>query len=68
MIIRTLTPEEATERLRACGMKISTTAVRDGIQNRVFPFGDCVSGERTQMRFFVYERLLDEWIEARATP
>lgn len=60
----TITPEEATERLRAAGMKISPTVVRDGLIQKVFPFGDAIKSEKS-CRFFVYVKLLDEWMRER---
>ena len=63
--IETMTPEEATERLRAAGMKISPTVIRDGLRQKIFPFGDAIESERS-CRFFVYTRLLEEWMAARA--
>ena len=41
-MIRTLTAAEATERLRAEGIRISPETIRAGLQQKVFPFGDCV--------------------------
>ncbi len=59
----TMTPDEATERLRAAGMKISPTVVRNGIKQGVFPFGDAIESEKPgTFRFFVYPKLLDEWM------
>jgi len=62
--IITLTPEEATERLRKMGMCISPEIVRGGIQQGVFPFGDCIKTEKSR-RFFVYTAMLDRWIDER---
>lgn len=41
-MIETLNAVEATEILRNVGLRISPETVRDGIQQGVFPFGDCV--------------------------
>ena len=62
--IGTITPEAATERMRAVGMKISPTVVRDGIKQKVFPFGDVVETAKG-CRFFVYPKLLDQWLSER---
>ena len=37
--IETMTVEEATEKLRSLGMKISPTTLRDGMAQGQFPFG-----------------------------
>ena len=63
-VIGTITPEAATERMRAMGMKISPTVVRDGLKQRVFPFGDAIESEKS-CRFFVYPKLLDQWLAER---
>lgn len=64
--IETMTTEAATERLRALGMTISPTAVREGIQQKIFPFGDCILTGKGR-KFIVYKTLLDKWITERAT-
>lgn len=58
--------QETTEQLHRWGMKISPETVRFGIQQRVFPFGDCISGEKHPI-FFVYEKLLNEWAAQHLT-
>jgi len=60
----TMTPEEATERLRAAGMKISPVMLREGLIQKVFPFGDAIKSEKS-FRFFVYTKKLEEWMEER---
>lgn len=59
--IRTITVAEATERLRAMGMKISPEIVRDGIEQRRFPFGDVIRTKSGSPRCYVYEKSLMEW-------
>jgi len=62
----TITTEEATERMRAAGMKISPTVVRNGIKQGVFPLGDAIESETPgTFRFFVYPKLLTEWLEEK---
>lgn len=65
-MIVTLTTEETAEKLRALGMAISPQAVRDGIQQKIFPFGDCIQNGSSR-RFLVYQTKLDEWIYERST-
>lgn len=64
--IETMTPEEATEKLRAMGMKISPVTVRDGLEQKVFPFGYCIQSDKGR-RFTVFTRLFNEWVAERAT-
>jgi len=62
----TITPEEACERMRAVGMKITATVVRNGIKQGVFPFGDAIESETPgPFRFFVYPKLLGEWLKEK---
>lgn len=70
-MIPTLTPKEAVDRLRELGMNTSETAIRDGIEQKIFPFGDCVvinDGAKRGRRFYIYEKLFDEWIAERNMP
>lgn len=63
--IQTINTQQATERLRGMGMKISPDTIRRGIQQGVFPFGDCVVTDRGA-HCYIYVRLLDEWVKERA--
>jgi hypothetical protein len=61
-MIEALTAAEATERLRAEGLRISPDTIRDGIQQGVFPFGDCVmSGDKPKW-CYIYGPKLEAWI------
>lgn len=64
-IIETITAVQATERLRALGMKISPDMVRRGIQQKIFPFGDCIMHDDSP-RCFIYTKLFEKWIAERA--
>ena len=57
----TITPQEAVDRLREAGMKIGPQTLREGILQRVFPFGDAV--EMEDPVFWIYPRKLEAWIE-----
>lgn len=59
-----LSIEEAAHLLQERGMKIAKATLQRGIQQRVFPFGDCVECPK-ERRFYVYGRLLSRWIEER---
>lgn len=65
--INAITPQEATERMRAVGIRISTDVIRRGLEQRVFPFGDAVQTGEQKYRYLIYEGLLEKWIAARAT-
>lgn len=64
-IIETITPQEAAERLRATGMHIGVETLRQGLQQGVFPFGSYIQSVTGGPVYFVYKRLLDEWVDAR---
>lgn len=57
---------ETTEYLRSLGMKISPDTLRSGLDQKVFPFGDCVyRTDGGSPRCYIYRRLLDQWISER---
>ncbi len=66
-MIETLTAAEATERLRAEGMRMSRDTLMDGIRQGRFQFGDYVerSGDKAPW-CYIYKALLDRWIAERA--
>lgn len=59
-----LTVEEATEALRALGMRISPTTLRAGLEQNRFPFGDFIKTEKSCI-CYIYPRLLERWIAER---
>ncbi|MBQ9617529.1 MAG: hypothetical protein IJR48_04115 [Oscillibacter sp.] len=59
-----LTTEAAVLRLRAAGTKISRETLRAGLEQRVFPFGDCVRAEKSPV-CWIYRKLLEDWIAER---
>lgn len=66
MELGTINATEATAILRQTGMKISPTILRDGIEQKVFPFGDVVRSRNGSPVCFIYRKKLMEWIEERA--
>lgn len=64
-VLKTITPQEAAEKLRSLGMKTSPDFIRMGIEQKVFPFGDAVDNGNGGYRYYVYSRLFDEWISSR---
>ena len=67
VMIPTLSVAEATEKLRALGVKISPDTLRLGLQQGVYPFGVHIKSERAPV-YQVYAKLLDAWIAERAVP
>lgn len=64
MQIETMTVEEATQKLRALGVKISTSTLRDGIAQGQFSFGSYIKTEKSCV-CYVWTRLFDEWVAER---
>jgi len=62
-----LTVEEATEKLRSLGMRISPTTLRSGMEQGRFPFGDFIKTDKSCV-CYVYTRLLERWVEERFGP
>ena len=62
-----LTVEEATEKLRALGTRISPTTLRSGMEQGRFPFGDFIKTDKSCV-CYVYTRLLERWVEERFGP
>ena len=67
-VIKTLTPQEAAEKLRSLGMKTSPDFIRMGLEQKVFPFGDAVDNGNGGYRSYIYSRLFDERISSRVEP
>lgn len=60
-IIETITPEEATKRLRVMGMSMSPETMRAGIIQGVYPFGDVVQCEKGP-KFTIYCKKFYDWV------
>lgn len=62
-MIETLTAAEATERLRAAGLRMTRDTLMNGIRQGVFPFGDLIErGGDAAPWCYVYAIKLEEWI------
>ena len=59
-----MTVEDAVKRLREVGMKTSRETLREGLAQRVFPFGDCVLMDKSPV-CYIYRPLLEQWIAER---
>ena len=64
-MIGTLTVAEATERLRAQGLHISAETLRRGLEQGVYPFGEHIQGRTGGNVYYIYERLFEDWVQAR---
>lgn len=67
MQIPTMTTEEATEQLRALGIRISPQIIRDGLQQGAFPFGDCIQSRKGNNVYHIYRRKFEEWVAERVS-
>ena len=66
-MIETITPRRAAEILRDNGMKTSAETIQNGLQQGVFPFGECIMQENDKRTFYIYKAKLDEWIAERTS-
>lgn len=62
MGIATITAVEASERLRAAGMRITQETLRAGLLSGAFPFGIAIKTEKS-MVCWVFPHKLDAWIK-----
>ena len=62
--INTLTINDCVEKMRSAGIPISAEILSQGIEQGVFPFAVCVKS--INRRFFIFEKLLDDWLEQRS--
>lgn len=67
VVIEIMTPQEATQRLRSMGMKISPQMLVRGIRNQAFPFGTCIPAEKPgeSPRTYIYTVLFEDWVAQR---
>lgn len=63
--IETMTVEEATQKLRSLGLKISTVTLREGIAQGQFSFGSYIKTDKSCV-CFVWVKLFDRWVAERA--
>lgn len=61
-MIEIMSADKATEILRNEGVRISPETVRLGIQQGVFPFGDCVMKDGRISWCYIYANKLEKWI------
>ena len=60
--MKTISVAQATERLRAAGMRMSPETLREGLLQKAFPFGIAVKTE-TSVACWVFPNDLEEWIQ-----
>ena len=63
--VPTLNICEATRRFREYGISTSEVVLGAGIEQGLYPFGICIKTEKGR-RFEIYEKMLDEYLQARA--
>ncbi len=59
-----MTVEEAAQKMRDMGMKISAKTLREALAQDKFPFGTFIKTEKSCV-CFVYTRLFEKWAEER---
>lgn len=64
-MIVTLSTRQAVEKLRAAGLSIGDNTLRDGLEQRVFPFGCVIRTSSGGRAVYIYDKLLEEWIQER---
>ena len=64
-MIKTVTPMRAAEILREHGMRTSAETLRYGLAQGRFPFGEAITSPTGDNTYYIYERLLMNWIRQR---
>lgn len=64
IIVKTMNVSEAVDLMQQAGIKTSVQKVYAGIQQGVYPWGECVQLERPA--YTVYSRLFFNWLKERA--
>ena len=64
-MIKTVTPARAAEILREHGMRTSAETLRYGLAQGRFPFGEAITSPTGDNTYYIYERLLMNWIRQR---
>lgn len=59
-----MTVEEAAQKMRDMGMKISAKTLREALAQDKFPFGTYIKTEKSCV-CFVWTRLFEKWAEER---
>lgn len=58
----TITPAEAAEIMRKCGISCSAPTVRAGLEQRVFPFGVAVETDSSYV-YMIFRNRFTRWID-----
>ena len=64
-MIVTLSTRQTIEKLRAAGLSISDDTLRNGLEQRVFPFGNVIRSSAGNPVVYIYDKLLEEWMQER---
>lgn len=63
--IGTMSTHEAVDFLRSCGMSISCDTLRLGIEQGVYPWGICITGNTSPV-YQIFTRQLVDWARERS--
>ncbi len=63
--IETMSIQETCDAMRELGIGMTNATVYRGIEQGVFPFGDCITGNKQKV-YRVYRKLFEKWVEERA--
>lgn len=64
-MVETLNVATATEIMRAAGISMTADTLRAGLEQGIYPFGDCVKREKGPV-YHIYKKLFDRWMNERA--
>ena len=63
LIVRTIPVAEAVKEMRAAGIHVTEDKVRVGIEQGVYPWGDCIRMRSPE--YTVYYKLFSQWLRER---
>lgn len=63
LIVRTMSVADAVKAMREAGMKTGVDRVMAGIEQGVYPWGDCVKMRSPE--YTVYCKMFEQWLKER---
>lgn len=63
LIVRTMTVADAVKVMRDAGIKSSPDRVMAGIEQGVYPWGDCIKLRSPE--YTVYQKMFEQWMKER---
>lgn len=64
IIVKTMSVEETVDIMRQAGIRCSSDRIRFGIQQGIYPWGECVQMQNAPSTI-VYSKLFFKWLEER---